>query len=276
MVNLVENSVLLDSHKLVYYQTGKGTPILFIHGISTYSFIWRKIVPYFKDEFRVIVVDLLGCGKSDLNTDISFGIANQARFMFMLMDKLGLGKFHLVAHDVGGGIAQVMSANNPSALLSVSLLNTVAYDFWPVQPIISMRTPVIRQLAVATLDMGTLKLMVKKGLFHKEVLDSELFNLFRLQYKTKQGRKAFMHFAGCLDNTDLLMISDTLHRLNTHFMILRGEKDAYLGASITEKLAKNLKHSECVVIPTAGHYMQEDEPGLIANALLDFIHRHEE
>lgn len=133
MVNLVENSVLLDKHKLVYYETGQGIPILFVHGITTYSFIWRKVVPYFVKDYRVIVVDLLGCGHSDLRTDISFGIANQARFLWMLLDKLGIEKLHVVAHDVGGGVAQIMSVVRPGALLSVSLLNAVAYDFWPVQ-----------------------------------------------------------------------------------------------------------------------------------------------
>jgi len=271
MVNLVENSVLLDKHKLVYYETGQGVPILFIHGITTYSFIWRKIVPYFKEDYRVIVVDLLGCGGSDLKTDISFGIANQARFMWMLMDRLGIEKAHVVAHDVGGGVAQIMSVVRPDALLSVTLVNSVAYDFWPVQPIVSMRIPILRQLAIATLDGGTLRLIIKRGLFHKESFTEELFQLFKRSFCTREGRDAFLHFAACLDNTDLLMISEALHDLDIPFLVVRGENDAYLSPSITEKLANNLKRAHRVIIPLAGHFLQEDEPEVLASTILGFI-----
>ncbi len=275
MTNLNQNNILLDNHKLVYYEKGNGVPILFIHGISTYSFIWRKVAPYFINKYRVIVVDLLGCGNSDLITDISFGIANHARFMFMLTEKLGIKKFHLVSHDVGGGIAQVMSVIKPKVLLSVTLINTVAYDFWPVQPIISMRIPIVRQLAIATLDLWTLKLIVKRGLFYDRSFTSELLELFRTPFKSKAGRQAFLHFASCLNNEDLLDITDSLHQLDTNFLVIRGGCDYYLSSSIAEKLVNNLKKCESVIIPTAGHYAMEDEPLVISNKLLEFIKRHD-
>lgn len=217
----------------------------------------------------------MGCGQSDLNTNISFGIANQAQFLYKLIDKLGSDKFHLIAHDVGGGIAQIMNVKRPNALLSVSLINTVAYDFWPVQPIISMRIPIIRQFAVATIDLWTLKLLIKRGLYHNNCLTPELIELFGLPFKQREGRKAFLHFAACLNNAELLQIEDELHELDTPFLVVRGDTDAYLSTAITDKLIENLKICERVIIPTGGHYIQEDEPELVANVLLEFIRKHE-
>ena len=275
MRNLVRKKVILDDHGLVYYEGGSGIPVLFVHGISTYSFIWRDIISYFLKDYRVIVVDLLGCGESDFSTDIPFSIANHADFMHKLMAELAIGKFHLVAHDVGGGVAQIMSVKNPAVLLSVSLINPVAYNFWPVQPIIAMRTPIIRQLAVASLDGWTLKMIIKRGLFHQEYCTAELVEDFRKPFRTKEGRKAFLHFAASLNNNDLMGITDKLHQLDTNFLIVRGESDVYLSASITQELIANLKHCESMGIPTAGHYAMIDEPEIISNRLLAFIKQYD-
>ncbi len=271
MKNLIQKNIELEDHNLVYYEAGEGVPILFIHGISTYSFIWRNIAPEFINDYRVIVVDLFGCGQSDLRTDISFSLANHARFMLMLMDKLNIDDFHIVSHDVGGGIAQIMSTTQPQRVISTTLINTVAYNFWPVQPIIAMRTPIIRQLAAATLDAWSLKLIVKRGLYHTNSFTNELMELFKAGIQSKEGRRAFLHFAHSLNNEDLTSISEQLHQINVPFLIIRGAADVYLSSAITQELVNNLRNCDSKIIQTAGHFAQEDEPQYIINEILSFI-----
>jgi len=275
MKSLTQKSISINDHELVYYEAGEGTPILFIHGISTYSFIWRKIVPYFLREYRVIVVDLFGCGNSDKRIDISYSIENHAGYMNILMGQLGITKYHLVGHDVGGGIVQIMSVKYPEKILTTTMINTVAYDFWPVQPIIAMRTPFLRQLAVATLDIWTFKSIIKRGLFHNSSYTPELIELFKKGISTKESRKSFLHFAACLDNCNLMDIAEELHNSEMPYLVIRGASDAYLSTAITQKLVDNLKNVKSLVIPTAGHYAQEDEPEIINREIYQFIKLHE-
>ena len=35
----------VSGHKMSYSGTGNGEPVLLVHGITTYAFIWRKIIP---------------------------------------------------------------------------------------------------------------------------------------------------------------------------------------------------------------------------------------
>jgi pimeloyl-ACP methyl ester carboxylesterase len=127
-----------------------------------------------------------------------------------------------------------------------SWIHTVAYDFWPVQPIIAMRTPIIRQLAMATLGMGALRM-----------------DCFSEPMKSKQGRKAFLHFAASLDNRHLLEIIDALHPVDLPVLIIRGDADPFLSEAISDKQAENLPRSKLVKIPTGSHFIQENEPELI-------------
>lgn len=258
---------------MAYRREGEGEPVLMVHGITTYSFIWRRIVPLLSKVYDVIAVDLLGCGDSDKPLDISYAVKDHAERLHEFTAKLGLGKFHFVGHDLGGGMGQILAVRHPETLYDLTMINTVAYDFWPVQPIIALRTPIIRQFLMASLDLGTFKLIVKRGIYHKDRVTDELMDLFMRPMQTSEGRKAFMHLAKCLDNRNLLEIEDDLRRLKIPVLIIRGEADPYLAATISEKLHREIPGSRLVRLPTGGHFIQEDEPEQIARETIDFFRR---
>ncbi len=270
MTPLATSTCDLQGHKIAYQRQGAGEVVLLVHGITTYSFIWRKIVPRLSDNYDVIAVDLLGCGASSKQLDQPYSIKNHAHLLKQLLDCLGIAKVHFVGHDVGGGIGQIFAVSYPDTLHDLVLVNSVAYDFWPVQPITAMRTPIIRQLAMATLDMGALRMIIRRGLYHKENLTPELLEYFWAPMTSKEGRKAFLHFAASLDNQQLVEITDALHRLEMPVLIVRGDADPYLSRSITENLADNIPGSKLVIIPTGSHFIQEDEPELLAREFTQF------
>jgi len=264
---------VINDQKICYTRRGNadGDVILLVHGITTYSFIWRRILPYLEKDYDVIVIDLLGCGSSDMPLDVSYSIkAHEAR-LFDFIQQLGIQRLHLVGHDLGGGISQIFAINHPKMLLSLTLINSVAYDFWPVQPIIAMRTPVIRQLLMGALDLGMMKLLVKAGMYHKERVDDALMTLFWKPLQRREGRKAFMHFARCLDHHNLMDIADQLRQLDVPALIMRGDADPFLGEAAAEKLHADIPASQLLRIATASHYLMEDEPGWVADNILTFI-----
>ncbi|RLD63083.1 MAG: hypothetical protein DRI95_12175 [Bacteroidetes bacterium] len=266
----------ISGNSLTYYREGKGETILFVHGITTYSFIWRNIIPFFVEKYDVIAIDLLGCGDSDIPLNEDFSLKRQAVIIEKFVAKLNIAKLHLVGHDVGGGVAQIFAVNNTDLLFDMTLVNSVAYNFWPVQPIIAMQTPVIRQIAMSSLDMGMFELVVKRGLYHKTTLSDELMNFFWKPMKSKSGRKGFLHFAKCLNNKDLTEIEEKLQKLELPTLIIRGEKDVYLSAAISDKLYSEIPKSRLVKITTGGHFIQEDEPEKVSKAIIEFINIKDE
>jgi pimeloyl-ACP methyl ester carboxylesterase len=263
----------VNGYDIAYNLIGEGQTIVLVHGITTYSFIWRKIIPLLSGKYRVLSIDLLGCGNSAKPLDTDYSLPHHSALIHEMLGKLDIGRIHLVGHDVGGGIAQIFAVNYPERLYDLTLINSVGHDFWPVQPIIAMRTPIIRQLAMATLDMGSFRLIVRRGLHHKERLNDELMKLFWKPMSTKKGRRAFLHFANCLNNRDLIEIEDQLRHLTVKSLIIRGEADVYLSAAISEKLHHDIPHSSLIRIATGGHFIQEDEPEMIATEILDFFQR---
>lgn len=261
----------VDGYNLAYTREGSGQPILLVHGITTYSFIWRKIIPLLSSNYDVIAIDLMGCGSSDKSLDVDYSIKNHANIIAKFIKKMELKKIHLVAHDVGGGIAQILAVKYIELIKDVTLINSVAYDYWPVQPIIALRTPILRQIAMSALDFGALRLIVKRGIYNHEFFTDELMELFWKPMTSRLGRKAFLRFAEGLNNNHLLEITDQLHSIEMPFLIIRGEADLYLSADISETLHKNIKGSIIIKIPNASHYIMEEKPAQITNEIIKFL-----
>ena len=264
----------VGGHDLAYHRKGSGQPLVMVHGIVTYSFIWDDIADALSENYDVIWLDLLGCGDSGKPVGVDFSIKAHAHRLKEFIDQLGIERFHLVSHDVGGGIAQIYAVNYPEDLYDAVLINAIAYDFWPVQPIIAMRTPIIRQLALASLDFGVLRKIVSSGLYYKEGLTPDLIARFKAPFLTHEGRKAFIHFAKCLDNKHLLEIASDLRELDLPVLIVRGDADPYLSLEISEKLHDEIPGSRLIRIPTGGHFIQFDEPEFLTKIISEFIDTH--
>ncbi len=257
--------------RTAYRRSGRGGTVLLVHGIMTNSFVWREIVPRLSESFDVTSIDLQGCGGSDLGLDADYSIAAQAESTAEFIRTLDIGPCHLVGHDIGGGIAQIMAVRHPELIRSLTMLNPVGYDFWPVQPIIAMRTPILRQLIMATLDFGMLRVVIKRALYHRELLDDELMGLFWDQMSTAERRKAFLKLARSLNNEQLLAIEDDLGDLDLPTLILRGDADIYLSARICERLHSDIAGSRLERIDSGGHFLQLDEPDWVVDHLLGFL-----
>jgi len=265
---------VVAGHEMAYRRQGRGEPVVLLHGITTYSFIWRRLVPLLGDSYDLIMPDLLGCGDSAMPFNTDYSIKTHARLIREFVDQLGLDRFHLVGHDVGGGVAQVYAVNNPETLASLTLINTVAYDFWPVQPIIAMRTPILRQMAMATLDLGAFRIIVRRGIHRKDRVTDELMSLFWYPMKRDRGRKAFLHFARSLNNEHLLEISDQLRNLEVPTLVVRGDADPYLCAEIAEKLQREIPGARLERIADGSHFIQEDQPERLAEVIGAHLRDH--
>ena len=269
-INLPTQFTDVEGSRIAYYRTGQGPSLVLLHGITTYSFIWRRLIQGLKNDFDLIAIDLLGCGASDKPRGIDYSIKAQARIIKKALDNLGIGKVHLVTHDIGGGIGQIMAVDYPEQILGLVLINSVAYDYWPVQPIVTMRIPFIRQLAMAALDFGIFKTIVKRGIYHKERVTDELMDLFWKPLKTREGRQGFLQLAKCINNELLLNISEQLRLLPMPVMIIRGDADPYLTPDICEKLHREIYGSRLERVKTGGHFIQEDEPELLVSYIKEF------
>ena len=71
--------VELDDRFIAYVDEGRGDPVVLVHGIPTWGFVWQRVLPELARARRVIVPDLLGYGFSDKADRFDRSIARLAR-----------------------------------------------------------------------------------------------------------------------------------------------------------------------------------------------------
>src|SRR5262249_17892594 len=109
-------------------EEGSGPPLLMLHGNPDDAEEWSPLMERLRGSFRCIAPDLPGYGESTAPpADYDFSLASQLRFLDALVTRLGLDRFTLVVHDIGGVMGIAWTAANPARVERLVILNTVAF-----------------------------------------------------------------------------------------------------------------------------------------------------
>jgi pimeloyl-ACP methyl ester carboxylesterase len=109
--------------ELYYELSGHGAPLLFIQGVGVAGEGWRPQVDALENDFRCLLFDNRGIGKSaPCHGPVTIeAMADDAR---ALLDAAGWESAHVIGHSMGGVIAQQLALDCPKRVRSLSLLCT--------------------------------------------------------------------------------------------------------------------------------------------------------
>jgi len=118
-------SVSIGDADIYYEDAGQGPPLLLVPGLSGVGSFWAPQVRELSRDFRVIIHDHRGAGRST-HSRIRYSVEQMAADVIGLMDALGLDSAHFVGHSTGGAIGQVLAQDHARRLRSLVLSATWA------------------------------------------------------------------------------------------------------------------------------------------------------
>ena len=90
-----------QSKKIFYRETGYGEPLMLLHGNTASSVMFEMLLPLYQDNFKVILMDFLGNGKSDRLDEFPADVwMNQAKQVIGLIEYLKYQKVNLAGTGV--------------------------------------------------------------------------------------------------------------------------------------------------------------------------------
>ena len=115
-----------DGLQMHVMETGRGRPVLMVHGNPTWGFLYRKVAMCLQGQgLRLIMPDLIGFGFSDKPRDFSaHTVRNHSKWLGSLIDQLDLHEVTLVCQDWGGVIGVHPFATRQDRLGAMVVLNT--------------------------------------------------------------------------------------------------------------------------------------------------------
>lgn len=269
----VPHSVLTDGHRIAYSQTGRGRRVAVLHGIPTSRFLWRHVVPLLAERgCEITAIDLLGYGQSDQPHNTDLGIAAQARLVGTLLEAIGWRDGTLVGHDIGGGIVQLVAVERPALANRLVLVDTIAYDSFPVGPIARLKEPVWDTILGAPdfdLKKG-LRKSFEAGMIRTDRVTPELITAYEKPFAGVQGRLAYLRAARALLTDELAKRMSEVEALKTPTLVVWGAQDVFQPIAYGERLAAALTNGRFVRVADAGHFLPEDEPERLAELIFAF------
>lgn len=113
-----------------YVQWGeRGTPIIFVHGITANAYCFQAFADSLASDHRVIAYDLRGRGDSD-KPESGYGIPTHAEDLSDLIDTLGLDRPVVAGHSMGAFVSLYLAAHHPEKLSKLVLIDAGAPLPW--------------------------------------------------------------------------------------------------------------------------------------------------
>jgi pimeloyl-ACP methyl ester carboxylesterase len=110
---------------------GSGPVALFVHGLGTNTLLWRHVIRAFADDRRCVALDLPLHGRTPAAAGQDSSLSALAEVIEGVYETAGLRSVDLVAHDIGGAVAQVFAARHSRRLRSLCLTDRETHDNVP-------------------------------------------------------------------------------------------------------------------------------------------------
>lgn len=265
--------------RMHYVDEGEGPPLLMVHGNPTWSFYWRNLVLAFRDRYRCVAPDHVGCGLSDKPHDYPYVLARRSDDLLRLIETLNLTDITLLVHDWGGAIGLGAALAAPERFSRLVLFNTGAFPppFMPL-PIRLCRTPLLGRVAVQGLNLfarAALRMATEKPERFTPAVRAGLL----APYDGWENRRAIERFVADIPMTRrhstwqrLQDTEDQLPQLaHLPTMFIWGMRDWCFRPDCLERLRQSFPQAEVHRIGDAGHYVVEDAHERITPLLDQFL-----
>lgn len=119
---------ILFRKSLIHYTThGKGKTILLIHGFGEDGSIWNQIVEALSQNYKCIVPDLPGSGKSEMINEESISIEDYADVIKAIVKNENEKSLTMIGHSMGGYITLAYQKKYPKDCKAIGLFHSTAY-----------------------------------------------------------------------------------------------------------------------------------------------------
>lgn len=245
--------------------------VVLLHGGSAHAHWWDFVAPLLADRYYLVAPDLRGHGDSEHAAASAYTIDDYADDLAALAAALGLDRFALVGHSLGGFVAIRFTERHPAMVRSLAIVDGKARSGGGRAALVTRLQHLPHPRFADTEDaVRRFRLLPSDTSARPSVLRHvALAGLRRLEdgaLTLKFDRAAFGHYAG-------LDVSAALAGLRCPALFVRGADSTFVDTATIERMAKRSPHGECAEIPGAYHHVMLDRPEDLAACLGRFLDR---
>jgi pimeloyl-ACP methyl ester carboxylesterase len=266
-----------DGLELNVSEVGRGTPVVLVHGLPSNIGDWASVPEKLAAlGHRVVVYDRAGYGWSSrppVAAD-AYTLGSNARELGALLDQLEIPRAALVGWSYGGGIVQTFALEHPERVSQLVLLGSAG-------PAIGDEpSDFIGRLGRSPIGPPLFRYLTSVPALGRGVIEGALAELFsgagNIPPGFRERSAAQMALPGTVDSWLAEERNGGYSKLRpeaiqTPTLVLHGDDDRGVPASVAEDLAKRLPNAKLVLVPEGSHMLPVTHPDLVAARVHEWV-----
>jgi 3-oxoadipate enol-lactonase len=267
---LVEANNIMVRHRIDGAQKSaggrRGSVVMMCHSLATRLELWDSQVAALSVHHQLLRYDIRGHG----GTDVSLGpytvdlLVEDAR---QLIERLRISQVHFVGISLGGIIGGAFAARYPDMVSSLTLCSTPYRTTEDIREMWDCRMAVAQSHGVATLADETIKRWFTPDFVsdHPEIVSG----VSHMVAETNADG-----YVGCAHVVRELDLEDSLGLIRAPTLVIGGESDIASSPETAHALQQKIDGAQLVVVPSAAHLCNVQQPGLFNQAVSRFLRLH--
>ena len=274
--------ITVDGVDVAFIDSGTASdqpPIVFIHGLSSYMSFWDKQISAFKDDRRVLALDLPGYGASG-RPDAPFTPPWYAEVVVKWLDELNINEAVVVGHSMGGQTALWLTLEHPERVDRLVLSAPAGIETFTPGAADFMKSYWTEDRALEASEYE-IRANFTQAVFnaydnHVELLIEERVRMGGTEAFEGTSVAVSRSIAGMVDNP----VHHRLPEINVPTLLVFGTHDKMIPnpvfnpgstRAVAEQAQARIRGSELVMVPRAGHTVHHDDPVAFNSAVRDFL-----
>jgi 2-hydroxy-6-oxonona-2,4-dienedioate hydrolase len=248
-------------HLLPFQRQGAGTPLVLVHGYLGGSSQWAAQLPLLSQHVEVVTLDLAGYGMAN-HLAAPTDLADHARNVLATLDHMGIERFHLLGHSMGGMVVQEITSQAPHRVIKL-----VLYATGPIG-CIPGRFETMARSRERLRDDGLQR--TARRICATWLLDCEASPTFEAlaTLATQSSEQAASAGLSAMESWDG---REHLGRIQQPTLIIWGESDRSYGWSQIEMLWRGIPRASLAVLPACAHALHLERSALFCTLLVEFL-----
>jgi len=260
-----------------YWAEGsQGSPVVLIHGIGCYIENWLPSFGALAVQHRVFAPDLLGHGRTDKPLNVSYKIADLAKFVMDFMAAAGIERAHVVGHSLGGAIATRLALSYPTAVNRLVLVASAGLGKEVILALRLMTLPVLGEFLSRPSLSGSASL-AKLAVYDPAAITDESVGLDYQLATMPNAQKAFLRCGRA--NSSPFGQAESMYGPNIRglptianpVLVVWGRQDQFIPVAHTEVAAKGLPDVRVRIFDNCGHMPMLECTEAFNQLLLEFL-----
>jgi pimeloyl-ACP methyl ester carboxylesterase len=265
-----------DASQLNYIAEGTGPPAILIHGNPATHSLWRPFVKRVADVRRTYAMDLPGFGGSPAPDDLGgYALEALAATVLRFADLRGIGRFDLVGHSFGGGIAITLAAMAPERVRTLAAITPLPDRAPPLANLLNL--PLTERAALAL--WRTAPRRVRYGFSRRWTRVS-----YGAGYTADRGREVAAEAAGentvrtmcrlmtSVDYTAYRAAMERVQAADMPLLLVGAGRDRVIPERLFADVRARMPRAACHIFPESGHvpmWQHADETAALVRAFWD-------